>query len=129
MASRSYTASAFADSKRPRCGCDRSSSICDRWFGCVGDATSGRVDPNEKISMMRDFLRWMIKGYQNLISPLLPPMCRFYPSCSQYAVQALRIHGAFAGTLLAGSRILRCNPMFEGGCDPVPARQGAHCGH
>ena len=69
--------------------------------------------------MMTNLLRWMIKGYQNLISPLLPPMCRFHPSCSQYAVEALRVHGLWRGSFMASSRILRCNPFFEGGVDPV----------
>ncbi len=81
--------------------------------------------------MLTNLMRWMIKGYQNLISPLLPPMCRFHPSCSQYAVEALRIHGAWRGSFMASTRILRCNPFFEGGVDPVlpiPTRpsQGAH---
>jgi putative membrane protein insertion efficiency factor len=75
--------------------------------------------------MIAHMMRWMIKGYQNLISPLLPPMCRFHPSCSQYAVEALEVHGGLSGAVLAGSRILRCNPLFAGGMDPVPARRGA----
>jgi hypothetical protein len=75
--------------------------------------------------MIALFFSWMIKGYQNLISPVLPPMCRFHPSCSQYAVEALRTHGAVSGSRLAAFRILRCNPMFDGGMDPVPVRRGA----
>lgn len=71
-------------------------------------------------------MRWMIKGYQNLISPLLPPMCRFHPSCSQYAVEALRIHGPIYGSCMASKRILRCNPFFEGGLDPVPISTVKH---
>jgi len=70
------------------------------------------------------FLGWIIKGYQGLISPLLPPMCRFHPSCSQYAIEALRTHGAVYGAVLALYRILRCNPLFAGGVDPVPAPSG-----
>ena len=76
--------------------------------------------------MLTDLMRWMIKGYQNLISPLLPPMCRFHPSCSQYAVEALRAHGPVRGSLMASTRILRCNPFFEGGMDPVPLGVGHH---
>jgi len=71
--------------------------------------------------MLTNLMRWMIKGYQNLISPLLPPMCRFHPSCSQYAVEALRVHGPVRGSLMSSMRIFRCNPFFEGGLDPVPA--------
>ena len=59
--------------------------------------------------------------YQQLISPLAPPSCRFYPTCSQYARQALRSHGAALGTCLALRRILRCHPFHRGGYDPVPA--------
>lgn len=70
--------------------------------------------------MLTNLMRWMIKGYQNLISPLLPPMCRFYPSCSQYAVEALRVHGSVRGSFMTSKRLLRCNPFFEGGLDPVP---------
>lgn len=77
-------------------------------------------------SMLTNLMRWMIKGYQNLISPLLPPMCRFHPSCSQYAVEALRVHGSLRGSYLASKRILRCNPFFEGGLDPVPQVVGQH---
>ena len=78
--------------------------------------------------MLTDLMRWMIKGYQNLISPLLPPLCRFHPSCSQYAVEALREHGSVRGSFMASKRILRCNPLFEGGLDPVPLRT-AHTLH
>jgi len=69
---------------------------------------------------MADFFRWMILGYQRLISPLLPSSCRFHPSCSQYAVESFRIHGSTRGVALTVSRIARCNPFFPGGIDPVP---------
>lgn len=62
----------------------------------------------------------LVKGYQRGISPLLPPSCRFYPSCSQYAVEALREHGAARGGWLALRRLLRCGPWHPGGIDPVP---------
>lgn len=62
----------------------------------------------------------IIRLYKLLISPLFPPSCRHYPSCSQYAVQALEKHGLFKGTYLASVRILKCNPFFKGGFDPVP---------
>ncbi|WP_163648639.1 membrane protein insertion efficiency factor YidD [Modicisalibacter sp. 'Wilcox'] len=62
----------------------------------------------------------LIKGYQWLISPLLGPRCRFWPSCSRYAIEALRTHGAFRGGALAVRRILRCHPGSSGGIDPVP---------
>lgn len=71
---------------------------------------------------MRRLLIWIIRGYQKLISPLLGNNCRFYPTCSQYAIEALQIHGAFKGGLLAVWRILRCNPWGGFGRDPVPPK-------
>jgi len=60
-----------------------------------------------------------IRFYQRFVSPAFPPSCRFYPSCSEYAVQAIRKHGPFKGTLMAVWRLLRCNPFCKGGYDPV----------
>ncbi|TMB25915.1 MAG: membrane protein insertion efficiency factor YidD [Deltaproteobacteria bacterium] len=62
-------------------------------------------------------LLWL---YQRLISPALGPACRYYPSCSQYAVEAIRMRGPFVGPILAIRRLLRCHPWAEGGLDPVP---------
>jgi hypothetical protein len=62
----------------------------------------------------------LVGAYRKLVSPLLPPACRFYPSCSQYAQQALSKHGPFKGSVLAAKRLLRCHPLHEGGIDPVP---------
>ncbi len=64
----------------------------------------------------------IVRGYQLLLRPLLPPSCRFTPSCSQYAIEALQTHGAARGAWLAGLRLLRCNPWVAGGYDPVPCR-------
>ena len=66
----------------------------------------------------------MIRLYQRLVSPLLGPRCRFYPSCSQYACEALHDHGALQGSWLAARRILRCHPFHPGGYDPVPEPPG-----
>lgn len=63
-----------------------------------------------------------IRFYRAVISPLLPPTCRFYPSCSAYAVEALTVHGAFRGSVLTLWRLLRCGPWHPGGLDPVPPR-------
>jgi uncharacterized protein len=60
--------------------------------------------------------------YQRFVSPALGPACRYYPSCSQYAVDAIRIHGPFHGPILAALRLLRCHPWAAGGIDPVPPR-------
>jgi putative membrane protein insertion efficiency factor len=62
----------------------------------------------------------LVRLYQWTLRPLLGGQCRFAPSCSDYAVQALRTHGAFGGAWLAGGRIMRCNPWHPGGYDPVP---------
>ena len=68
---------------------------------------------------MKKILLLAIRGYQLLISPILPQSCRFTPTCSQYAVEAIRIHGAGRGFLLAVRRILRCHPFHPSGFDPV----------
>jgi len=69
-------------------------------------------------------MRWLalklIEFYQKLISPMLPSSCRFYPSCSEYAKQALQKYGFFKGMWLAMKRIARCHPLNPGGIDPVP---------
>ncbi|GAA0508002.1 putative membrane protein insertion efficiency factor [Saccharopolyspora subtropica] len=69
-------------------------------------------------------LAWVLLApvhvYRTVISPLLPPTCRFYPSCSAYAVEALTVHGAFRGGWLTLRRLLRCGPWHPGGLDPVP---------
>jgi uncharacterized protein len=81
------------------------------------------------VKRLRDAAVWLlvapIRVYQRVISPLLPPSCRFYPSCSHYAVEALRVHGPLRGGWLAVWRVLRCAPWHPGGYDPVPpARTG-----
>jgi hypothetical protein len=65
-------------------------------------------------------LALLVRLYRLLISPLLPPACRFYPSCSAYAVTALERHGAVHGTFLVVKRLCRCHPFHPGGIDPVP---------
>jgi putative membrane protein insertion efficiency factor len=66
-------------------------------------------------------LALLVRAYQLVVRPILPPSCKFVPSCSDYAIEALRTHGALRGVKLAGWRILRCNPFTAGGYDPVPA--------
>lgn len=72
---------------------------------------------------MKDILIKLIQFYRKHISPQLPDMCRYYPTCSQYAIEALEIHGAFKGSLLTVARLLRCNILFPGGYDPVPPKR------
>lgn len=72
---------------------------------------------------MRHLLVWLVDIYRRFLSPLLPPLCRFEPTCSTYARGALLTHGAIKGTLLAIWRVLRCNPINPGGkYDPVPEK-------
>ena len=71
----------------------------------------------------------LLKGYQRFISPMTPPTCKFYPSCSQYAVIAVQRHGAIRGTGLAVWRVLRCNPWNLGGVDDVPPARSVHHHH
>ncbi|KAF2958219.1 hypothetical protein AS159_00405 [Thermotoga sp. Ku-13t] len=69
---------------------------------------------------MRKFVVSCIRFYQRYISPLKPPTCRFTPTCSTYAIEAIEKFGVIKGLILAGWRILRCNPLSVGGEDPVP---------
>ncbi|MGD2215684.1 MAG: membrane protein insertion efficiency factor YidD [Gemmatimonadales bacterium] len=70
--------------------------------------------------MLAKFFVTVVRGYQVVVSPLLPPACRYTPSCSQYAIDALKRHGALKGTWLAVRRLARCHPFRAGGHDPVP---------
>ncbi len=69
---------------------------------------------------MTQVLLGLIRGYKRCISPLLPRACRFYPSCSTYAAEAIERHGPARGIMLAARRIARCHPFHPGGYDPVP---------
>ncbi|MCZ6571720.1 MAG: membrane protein insertion efficiency factor YidD [Planctomycetota bacterium] len=69
---------------------------------------------------MKALLIGVVSLYQRLLSPLLPPSCRFEPSCSHYACDAIQQHGSLKGGLLAAFRVARCNPLCRGGADPVP---------
>jgi hypothetical protein len=73
-------------------------------------------------SQMKRLLIWLIRGYRALISPLFPPVCRFQPTCSSYAIEAIERFGVLRGSWLAIRRILRCHPFQPGGYDPVPPK-------
>lgn len=66
-----------------------------------------------------------LRFYKRFVSPLLPPACRFYPSCSQYAIEAIQTHGSLRGSWLAAKRLGRCQPFSKGGYDPVPCTDEA----
>lgn len=76
--------------------------------------------------MISRLLIFLIRCYQRFLSPLLGKNCRFVPTCSQYAIEAIRIHGPVKGLVLAVWRILRCNPFGKCGRDPVPPRGKWH---
>ena len=91
----------------------------------LGGAELAQSDPSRP-SVLARLLITVIRGYQLLISPLLGPRCRFYPSCSRYTAEALAVHGVFRGIWLGLRRISRCHPFHPGGHDPVPpARSSA----
>ncbi|HEY9179348.1 MAG TPA: membrane protein insertion efficiency factor YidD [Candidatus Baltobacteraceae bacterium] len=71
---------------------------------------------------MRALAVALLRAYKRLLSPLLPPACRFYPTCSEYAAQAIAKHGVVRGGMLAAKRLLKCSPLHPGGVDPVPER-------
>ena len=75
---------------------------------------------------MKALLIALVKAYRYAISPMLGRHCRFEPSCSEYAVEALQSHGALGGTALAGARLCRCHPWHAGGYDPVPQAKPQH---
>lgn len=69
---------------------------------------------------MRRFLLAALRFYKTTISPQLPAACRYTPTCSEYAIEAIQVHGALRGALMAARRLLSCNPFARGGYDPVP---------
>ncbi len=78
---------------------------------------------------MKTVLIAMLRGYKWLLSPLLPPACRYVPSCSEYAMEAIARHGAIRGGLRAAWRLLRCHPFARGGYDPVEDANAACAAH
>ena len=73
----------------------------------------------------RTMVSCVFRAYKRLVSPFMPRACRFHPTCSEYAAQAVEVHGALKGSALAAGRLLRCNPWTAGGFDPVPAATAA----
>ncbi|QGK71911.1 membrane protein insertion efficiency factor YidD [Allosaccharopolyspora coralli] len=82
-----------------------------------------REDPPPRPGPLAWVLLVPVHAYRWVLSPILPPSCRFYPSCSEYAVEALTVHGAFRGSWLTLRRLGKCGPWHPGGLDPVPPRR------
>jgi uncharacterized protein len=76
------------------------------------------------MNLLVECLVFPIALYKRFVSPLLPPLCRFHPSCSVYAMGALRLHGPFRGTWLTLRRLARCHPFGRSGFDPIPPKHG-----
>ncbi|WP_373766730.1 membrane protein insertion efficiency factor YidD [Glaesserella sp.] len=83
------------------------------------ESTAGTTS---KLSPLAYVMLALVHFYRYVISPLIGPRCRFYPTCSTYALEAIKIHGAWKGGWLALKRILRCHPFSQGGDDPVPPK-------
>jgi len=79
--------------------------------------------------MIKKPFLWLISLYRIMLSPVLPPSCRFHPSCSAYAHEAIEVHGAARGVFYAMKRVLRCHPYSPGGYDPVPGAKTCERGN
>ncbi|MFN0059054.1 MAG: membrane protein insertion efficiency factor YidD [Planctomycetota bacterium] len=88
------------------------------------DATTNSVHPARRSIAVRAALL-SIRGYQRFLRPLLPPLCRFQPTCSCYAAEAVEAHGLLRGGFIAARRLVRCQPFSRGGYDPIPQREEA----
>jgi uncharacterized protein len=82
--------------------------------------STAQRETRERPSAAAWVLVLLLNGYRRFVSPLLGPRCRFYPSCSAYALEAVQRHGALRGSWLAARRLSRCHPFHSGGLDPVP---------
>jgi len=83
--------------------------------------STAQNEASERLTAAAWVLVLLLNGYRRFISPLLAERCRFYPSCSAYALEAVQVHGAVRGSWLAVRRLSRCHPFHAGGLDPVPA--------
>jgi putative membrane protein insertion efficiency factor len=92
--------------------------VTDRSGADQSRGTAGGMSPTARV------LAALVAGYRRFVSPLLMERCRFYPSCSAYALEAIQVHGAGRGSWLAVRRLSRCHPFHPGGLDPVPPARG-----
>jgi len=96
----------------------------------IGNSMSSFVGSRSGLrSVPQAVLVWLLAGYKRVISPLLLPSCRYVPTCSDYAIEAVEKYGALRGSALTVWRVLRCHPFVHGGFDPVPGRVGSDTSH
>src|SRR5271154_2359199 len=91
------------------------------WVSSPGRAGAGKAEMGVVATLVTLLMRAVIRGWQLLVSPVLPPACRYLPSCSHYAEEAIILHGPWRGGVLAARRLCRCHPWGGSGYDPVPA--------
>jgi putative membrane protein insertion efficiency factor len=89
----------------------------------VSSSTSSRAAPSGGLRIVRAIVSAPIVAYQRFLSPAIPRRCKYEPTCSRYAVDAIRQYGILRGLVLAGWRLLRCNPWSHGGYDPVESQR------
>jgi len=104
-------------------GVSRETVGCDHDHGAAHDPSVSRETEKRKIGPLARVVLLPLRGYRRFLSPAMSPRCRYYPSCSAYAEEAISELGAFRGTILAAWRLLRCNPFTKGGMDPVSDRR------
>jgi putative membrane protein insertion efficiency factor len=86
--------------------------------------------PRPKATGVRAAATWPLRAYQRYLSPLKgAPSCRFHPTCSSYAIEAIEVHGVIKGTWMGAMRVLRCHPFHPGGFDPVPPKRAKDTDH
>jgi hypothetical protein len=107
--------------RRPNARVARKLSTQAAWHGTLPKKRRAR---SRRVSPVKSILLAMIDGYRLLLSPFFGRQCRFYPTCSAYAREAIEVHGSLRGSWLAIRRIVRCGPWHPGGMDPVPPKGG-----
>ena len=96
--------------------------------GTTQGTTGWKTVADVLLMLPRNAVVVLLRGYRAVISPLYGQVCRYYPSCSAYALEAVQQHGLMKGSVLSGWRVLRCNPWARGGIDDVPERRGGRLG-
>ena len=86
------------------------------------------ADPVDRGEVVKYLLIGLLRAYRALISPLYGQVCRYHPSCSAYAIEAIQVHGALRGSVLAARRLSRCHPLGRSGVDPVPLPRPSNLG-